>query len=253
MTTRFGWVVAEMLVAMLAAIVVATLVAMLVEVVELFLLAFNLKLKKTTMTTQIDDLPDVILVEILARLPCKKMVFQAKCASKPWSSLLSDSFFVKRFLSLQGVGEENTFIGAGIVAVLPYPKNKLRPKLEVLAHPVVKTKGSHFSLDFLSFFKKRKKERFDYWWQEHLMTWFRVAKPTRMRSITTSTILTTSVIHIPSSGLFFLRTIFESPRTVAHVWDSSVNPTLITLRMTKKNKLVVSPLMPTIGGVLCKW
>ncbi|KAK9940801.1 hypothetical protein M0R45_017442 [Rubus argutus] len=123
-----------MLVAMLAAMVVVTLVAMLVEVVELFLLAFNLNLKKTTTTTQIDDLPDVILVEILARLPCKKM----------------------RFLSLQGVGEENTFIGAGIVAVLPYPKNKLRPKLEVLAHPVVKTKGSHFSLDFLPCFQEEK-------------------------------------------------------------------------------------------------
>ncbi|PRQ29833.1 putative F-box domain-containing protein [Rosa chinensis] len=107
-------------------------------------------------TTRIDDLPNFILAEILARLPRKKTVFRAKCVSRRWLSLLSDPYFVRTFLSLQGVDEGNAFIGAGILVVLPFPKNKLRPKLEVHAHPVVKTKESHFSLDFLPCFQEEK-------------------------------------------------------------------------------------------------
>ncbi|KAL6214435.1 hypothetical protein ACLB2K_013869 [Fragaria x ananassa] len=46
----------------------------------------------------IDDLPGVVLVEILSRLPCYKLVFQSKCVSKRWCALISDPYFIGRFL-----------------------------------------------------------------------------------------------------------------------------------------------------------
>ncbi|XP_050363611.1 uncharacterized protein LOC126782414 [Argentina anserina] len=46
----------------------------------------------------IDDLPGVVLVEILCRLPCYKLVFQLKCVSKRWYALISDPYFIGRFL-----------------------------------------------------------------------------------------------------------------------------------------------------------
>ncbi|RXH69300.1 hypothetical protein DVH24_037084 [Malus domestica] len=49
----------------------------------------------------IDDLTDVVLVEILCRLPSSNFVFQCKCVSKRWCTLISDSYFVDRFTSLQ--------------------------------------------------------------------------------------------------------------------------------------------------------
>ncbi|KAB2610266.1 hypothetical protein D8674_018298 [Pyrus ussuriensis x Pyrus communis] len=49
----------------------------------------------------IDDLTDVVLVEILCRLPSSKFVVQCKCVSKRWCTLISDSYFVDRFTSLQ--------------------------------------------------------------------------------------------------------------------------------------------------------
>lgn len=132
----------------------ATMAAMLVQ---LFLLALNLKPKKTT---RLGDLPDLILVEILARLACKSTLFRAKCVSKRWLSLLSDPYFVRTFLSVQGVDEGNAFIGAGILFVLPYPNNNnnnLQPELKVVAHPVVKTRESqYFSLDFLPCIQQEK-------------------------------------------------------------------------------------------------
>ncbi|XP_004301763.1 PREDICTED: putative F-box protein At1g50870 [Fragaria vesca subsp. vesca] len=63
-------------------------------------------------TTRLGDLPDLILVEILAGLACKSTLFRAKCVSKRWLSLLSDPYFVRTFLSVQGVDEGNAFLGA---------------------------------------------------------------------------------------------------------------------------------------------
>ncbi|BFG19222.1 hypothetical protein CerSpe_054960 [Prunus speciosa] len=49
----------------------------------------------------IDDLPDVVLVEILCRLPCNKFVFQCKSVSKRWCTLIADPYFIGRFVSIQ--------------------------------------------------------------------------------------------------------------------------------------------------------
>ncbi|CAN6689189.1 unnamed protein product [Malus baccata var. baccata] len=49
----------------------------------------------------IDDLPDPLLVEILCRLPCSKVVLQCTSASKRWFHLISDPSFVGHFLCLQ--------------------------------------------------------------------------------------------------------------------------------------------------------
>ncbi|KAL6203988.1 hypothetical protein ACLB2K_021258 [Fragaria x ananassa] len=53
------------------------------------------------MSFSYDDLPDLLLVEILCRLPRKEFVFQCKCVSKHWLNLISDPYFIGRFLHLQ--------------------------------------------------------------------------------------------------------------------------------------------------------
>ncbi|KAL6287652.1 hypothetical protein ACE6H2_012042 [Prunus campanulata] len=49
----------------------------------------------------IDDLPDLVLVDILCRLPCNKFAFRCKCVSKRWCAIISDPLFIRRFLCLQ--------------------------------------------------------------------------------------------------------------------------------------------------------
>ncbi|XP_004295646.1 PREDICTED: uncharacterized protein LOC101310788 [Fragaria vesca subsp. vesca] len=53
--------------------------------------------KSTDVIVSFDDL----LVEILCRLPSKEFVFQCKCVSKHWLSLISDPYLIGRFLHLQ--------------------------------------------------------------------------------------------------------------------------------------------------------
>ncbi|CAL2235351.1 unnamed protein product [Prunus armeniaca] len=52
--------------------------------------------------SSIDDLPDTALVEILCRLPSSKFVFQCQCVSKRWRTLISDPYFIGRFVHIQG-------------------------------------------------------------------------------------------------------------------------------------------------------
>lgn len=52
-------------------------------------------------STGIDDLPDSLLVEILRRLPSKEFVFQCTSVSKRWCTLISEPYFIGRFLCLQ--------------------------------------------------------------------------------------------------------------------------------------------------------
>lgn len=54
-----------------------------------------------TMVHNIDDLPELLLVEILCRLPCSKFIFQCKCVSKHWGEVISTRHFILHFLSLQ--------------------------------------------------------------------------------------------------------------------------------------------------------
>ncbi|ONI18887.1 hypothetical protein PRUPE_3G246100 [Prunus persica] len=49
----------------------------------------------------IDDLPDLVLVDILCRLPHNKFSFRCKCVSKRWCAIISDSLFIRHFLCLQ--------------------------------------------------------------------------------------------------------------------------------------------------------
>ncbi|KAH0984364.1 hypothetical protein GBA52_011541 [Prunus armeniaca] len=49
----------------------------------------------------IDDLPDLVLVDILCRLPHNKFAFRCKCVSKRWCAIISDPLFIRHFLCLQ--------------------------------------------------------------------------------------------------------------------------------------------------------
>ncbi|BFG24404.1 hypothetical protein CerSpe_106780 [Prunus speciosa] len=49
----------------------------------------------------IHDLPELVLVEILCRVPCGKFIFQCKCVCKRWLTLISAPYFIDRFLRLQ--------------------------------------------------------------------------------------------------------------------------------------------------------
>ncbi|KAM5581113.1 hypothetical protein ABKV19_010371 [Rosa sericea] len=62
------------------------------------------------MNIEIDDLPDVVLVEILCRLPCYKFVSKCKCVSKRWCNVMSGPYFLGRFLRLQSDREQTPII-----------------------------------------------------------------------------------------------------------------------------------------------
>ncbi|BFG24406.1 hypothetical protein CerSpe_106800 [Prunus speciosa] len=49
----------------------------------------------------IDDLPDAVLIEVLCRLSCSKLIFQCKCVCKRWFTLISDPYFVDHYLRHQ--------------------------------------------------------------------------------------------------------------------------------------------------------
>ncbi|KAH0982537.1 hypothetical protein GBA52_009714 [Prunus armeniaca] len=46
----------------------------------------------------IDDLPDVVLIEILCRLSCNILISQCKCVCKHWFTLISSPCFIEHFL-----------------------------------------------------------------------------------------------------------------------------------------------------------
>ncbi|KAL6289231.1 hypothetical protein ACE6H2_006741 [Prunus campanulata] len=73
----------------------------------------------------IDDLPEVVLVEILCRLPRKKYAFRCKCVSKRWSAIISDPLFIHHFLRLQSDDKHTPIIRTMInynVDLLKLPK-----------------------------------------------------------------------------------------------------------------------------------
>ncbi|PRQ30108.1 putative F-box domain, galactose oxidase/kelch, beta-propeller [Rosa chinensis] len=51
--------------------------------------------------TNINELPYVLLGEIISRLACYKLIFQCKCVSKRWCTFISEPYFIGRFLRVQ--------------------------------------------------------------------------------------------------------------------------------------------------------
>lgn len=62
------------------------------------IISSSIKGKKTTIKLKVDDLPDVVLVDILCRLPRHASVCKYKYVCKRWSNLMSDPSFIGRFL-----------------------------------------------------------------------------------------------------------------------------------------------------------
>ncbi|CAL8997278.1 unnamed protein product [Prunus brigantina] len=84
----------------------------------------------TERRTSIDDLSDVILAEILCRLPCNKFVFQCKSVSKHWCTLITDPYFIDRFVNIQSYKRTpkiRTLINKRVVEFPP--KASLSPNL----------------------------------------------------------------------------------------------------------------------------
>ncbi|KAL6216891.1 hypothetical protein ACLB2K_010109 [Fragaria x ananassa] len=88
----------------------------------------RLKSSSPLTRTKIDDLPEVLLVDILCRIP-SRLIFLCKLVSKPWYSLISTPQFVDRYLCGQ-----------------------LPPAISLIItsdHPAFKTRARNFSLNFL--------------------------------------------------------------------------------------------------------
>nr|XP_011467844.1 PREDICTED: uncharacterized protein LOC105352428 [Fragaria vesca subsp. vesca] len=64
--------------------------------------------------TNIGDLPDAVLVEILSRLPCYKYIARCQCVSKHWCSFMSDPSFIRRFLCIQSDAKQ-TFMTSTLI------------------------------------------------------------------------------------------------------------------------------------------
>ncbi|KAL6137219.1 hypothetical protein ACLB2K_062511 [Fragaria x ananassa] len=101
--------------------------------------------------TNIDDLPDVALIEILARLPHNKLVFQCKCVCTRWLSLISGEELQCRFLWLQR-RQNGNLAPIGRTLILRDAKDRreffILPELEL---PIFKT--HKFSMRFLPCFE----------------------------------------------------------------------------------------------------
>ncbi|XP_021828683.1 uncharacterized protein LOC110769083 [Prunus avium] len=107
----------------------------------------------------IDDLPQHLLVEILCRLPSSKIVFQCKCVSRRWFALISDPYFVLRFVSLQKCTTDDVLVqrDADMDAILFYFNNLIHGRYLiwdyfVMAALPAKCKSRNLSLSFLPCF-----------------------------------------------------------------------------------------------------
>ncbi|KAL6214716.1 hypothetical protein ACLB2K_014148 [Fragaria x ananassa] len=98
-------------------------------------------------TTTIDDLPDLVLVEILCRLLYNvKLVVQCKCVSRRWFTLISDSYFISRFLCQHRMQEASPTTS---YVMLPREDNKIIPLTSSSSNHLPST----LSLSFLPCFE----------------------------------------------------------------------------------------------------
>ncbi|KAK9913428.1 hypothetical protein M0R45_037245 [Rubus argutus] len=119
----------------------------------------------------LDDLPEVLLVEILCRLPSNKLVFQCKCVCKRWFTLICGSYFVGRYLWLQRELQKpilSTLCIFGIKWKETISAVYDSPYLVTTSdHPVFETLASNLTLTFLPCYHQDKEselareERFD--------------------------------------------------------------------------------------------
>ncbi|KAL6190976.1 hypothetical protein ACLB2K_037370 [Fragaria x ananassa] len=100
---------------------------------------------------KIDDLSDVLLVEILCRLPCNKLIFQCKLVSKSWYNLISDPYFVRRYLCLQRQMQKPV-----LKTLVFFEITKPVSLITTSDHPVFKAAASNFTLGFLPCYSQAK-------------------------------------------------------------------------------------------------
>ncbi|KAK9923152.1 hypothetical protein M0R45_031584 [Rubus argutus] len=98
--------------------------------------------------TKIDDLHEVLLVEILCRLPSNKFLFQCKCVSKRWYSLISAPYLLGRYLCLQHE-LQNPILSTLVV----FDSVSL---VITSDHPVFKSLAKNFTLGFLPCYQQAK-------------------------------------------------------------------------------------------------
>ncbi|KAL6285227.1 hypothetical protein ACE6H2_009617 [Prunus campanulata] len=96
--------------------------------------------------SSIDDLPDVALVEILCRLPSSKFVFQCQSVSKHWRTVISDPYFIGRFVHIQSYRKTPKILtliskkGEEFPPKMPWPSKLLTPVFERIMsfHPLIR-------------------------------------------------------------------------------------------------------------------
>ncbi|KAK9923193.1 hypothetical protein M0R45_031625 [Rubus argutus] len=98
--------------------------------------------------TKIDDLHEVLLVEILCRLPCNKLIFQYKCVSKRWYGLISAPYFVGRYLCLQHELQNPILTTLVVFDSVSFVLTS--------DHPVFERAASNFTLGFLPCYRQAK-------------------------------------------------------------------------------------------------
>lgn len=80
--------------------------------------------------SMIDGLPEVLLVEILSRLP-SKFVFQYKCVSKSWCTLISHPYCRVRHLQNQSDDEPSPPLVTSLFFVITTGREQLKEYLTI--------------------------------------------------------------------------------------------------------------------------
>ncbi|KAK9927234.1 hypothetical protein M0R45_024427 [Rubus argutus] len=101
----------------------------------------------------IDDLPELLLDEILCRLPSNKLIFQCKCVCRRWFSLICGPYFVGRYLWLHRELQKpilSTLIIFGIKPKHTISAEYHSPYLVTTSdHSIFETLASNLTLTFL--------------------------------------------------------------------------------------------------------
>ncbi|KAI4328271.1 hypothetical protein L6164_020638 [Bauhinia variegata] len=116
---------------------------------------------KSTIKTEIKDLPDDLVIEILCRLPHHKYVFQCKCISKRFFSLITRPCFIHRFVThlsskMEKQKQPWAFIYVKFLEKLVRGPSRFlcdSPRLKTMSQYSDEFKSRRFSLEFLPPYK----------------------------------------------------------------------------------------------------